>query len=290
MYKNRNLIYVNGKPYREQDLQDMIDYYRENYKPDIQLPSNWNADVSGQVFKNYPFYPAISKSTYRPELYYEKNCHYNISFKEFLDYIIENDPNQYTVMILSKTKDLDIITEILHVKNNDDGIYVYTDYYITEDGVDIQISNNLTTQDTLKEIIRIFNTNTKDQEIWYDFYTVGGVYSSRKRCVEYNKNYAKDMIIRYVKQFLNKVPTIVDKNTFIKYYSYYLYVLFVVLIGTNDNTNQATIDYIETYIELLNDGIPDDINEMNELLEDYIIKDVISINNKTHKIILNLTA
>ena len=61
MYKNKNLIYVNGKPYHEQDLQDMIDYYRENYKPDIRLPSNWHTDVSGQVFKNYYVFIFLSR-------------------------------------------------------------------------------------------------------------------------------------------------------------------------------------------------------------------------------------
>lgn len=290
MYRNKNLIYVNGKPYREQDLQDMIDYYRENYKPDIRLPSNWNDDVSGQVFKNYPFYPSISKSTYRPELYYDKNCNYDISFKEFLDYVMVEEPERFVIMLMEEYDDVGIVVRLGYITKNNDSTYTYKDYYINADENQVNVGDDYTytIQDIIKFIIVEYDTRGKYRELWYDLLTVDGIYGSRKRCTEYNKNYKAGMLIRYVKQFLNKVPAITDKNTFIKYYSYYLYILFIILVNNSNNNGTQAINYIEAYIALLNDGIPDDVNDMNELLEDYIIKDIITVNDKTQKISLNL--
>ena len=54
MYKNKDLIYVNGKGYKEQDLMDMIQFYQENYIQNLVFPKEWNEDVSGQIFKYYP--------------------------------------------------------------------------------------------------------------------------------------------------------------------------------------------------------------------------------------------
>ena len=62
-YRNKNLIYVDGKGYKEQDLIDMIAFYQQNYKPDLVFPAGWNEDVNEHIFKNYPFYSRISKNT-----------------------------------------------------------------------------------------------------------------------------------------------------------------------------------------------------------------------------------
>src|SRR5438309_2318331 len=91
-----NIIYVGGKAYDEQHLLDMIDFYENNYI----FPKNWNQDVSSQILKHYPFYPRISKSSYRPELYYNQYCQLDITFKEFIDYVIEEQPDQIQMMFL----------------------------------------------------------------------------------------------------------------------------------------------------------------------------------------------
>jgi hypothetical protein len=288
MYKNKNLIYVNGKPYREQDLQDMIDYYRENYKPDITLPSHWNEDVSGQVFKNYPFYPAISKSTYRPELYYDKNCQLDISFKEFLDYLTIAEPAKYTIMLIEEYDDVGVVTRLGYVVQNTDSTYTYKDYYIIENDININDYTD-TKEEMIKFIINQFNGSGKNQELWYDLLTVENIYNRRKRCTEFNNTYAIDMTINYAIQFLSKIPKIINQKTFIIYYSYCIYLLHIILMNDGGDALDDINNYIQNFAALLDNGIPENVNEMNELLEDYVIQDIISIDKKTSKIIFDLT-
>lgn len=286
MYTNKNLIYVSGKPYREQDLQDMIDYYRQNYKPDIKLPANWNEDVSGQIFKNYPFYPAISKSTYRPELYYEQNCQLDITFKEFVDYVTEEKPDQYALMFLQNYNDVGLVSKLAYVHKNDDDTYTYKDFYINAE-VNLQIGDDYVDsyQNLLQLVIQEFKGNIKGREILYDLGTVVGIYLKRARCQEFNKSYALDMTNNYVKQFLSNIPKITDKNTFIRYYSYFLYLLYIIFINNNDvSVDDNIVNYIDNFLDLLNDGIPNGVNEMNTLLEDYVIQDIISVDKKTSKV------
>jgi hypothetical protein len=286
MYKNKNLIYVNGKPYREQDLQDMIDYYRQTYKHDIHLPANWHEDVSGQIFKNYPFYPAISKATYRPELYYEQNCQLDITFKEFVDYVTEENPSTYAIMFLQKYNDIGVVSRLAYINKNDDDTYTYKDFYINaEDGVDIGDDYVASYNDILEMVIAEFEGNIKGREIWYDLSTVVTIFERRKQCQQFNKSYALDMTGKYVKQFLSNIPKITDKNTFIMYYSYYLYIVYSILANNADpSVHDAIINHINDFIDLLDNGIPDDVNEMNTLLEDYVIQNIISIDKQTSKV------
>lgn len=268
----------------------MIDYYRQNYKPNITLPSNWNEDVSSQIFKNYPFYPAISKSTYRPELYYDQNCQLDITFKEFIDYVVEEEPANYAIMILQEY-DTNVSSRLAYVNKNDDNTYTYKDFYIDDEGVNVGDDYVESTQKILNLIIAEFNGSGGNQ-IWYDLSTVYNIYSRRTQCQEFNKSYHDYMTSNYVKQFLSGIPKITDKNTFIMYYSYFLYLLYIILINhdnTDTNAVNAIIDYINDFIALLNDGIPDNVNEMNTLLEDYIIQDILSINKKTSTVSITLT-
>src|SRR5687767_13469904 len=135
-YRNKNLIYVDGKPYRESDLRDMIAYYQQTYKPDIILPQEWHDDVNSQIFKNYPFYPTISKTTYRPELFYNQNCDLDITFKEFLDYVREEEPEQYILLMINNYEDIGIETRISAFYKEDDE-YVHNSHVIDkEEGID----------------------------------------------------------------------------------------------------------------------------------------------------------
>jgi hypothetical protein len=119
--------------------------------------------------------------------------------------------------------------------------------------------------------------------------TVGDIYNQRKRCTEFNKTYANDMTMNYVKQFLSNIPKITNRNTFVIYFSYYLYLLHIILMNNADPTKNDIINnYIQNFVEVLDNGIPDNVNEMNELLEDYVIQDIVSIDKKTSKIILTL--
>lgn len=279
LYKDDKLVYVNHKGYREKDLQDMIDYYQQNYRPTVVLPQGWNNDVSSQIFKNYPFYPQISKSTFRPELFYEQNCGLNITFKEFLNYIVEEDPKTFTFLKLSNYNDIkiqkqtnqsyssniNVIGEIVNVvKDYEDQEYVLEDYTVNTDesrstGVNdekgIYITNSL--DNIIEMIINNYKPSINDY-IWYDFQTVMNIYKRRIQCIDFNNKYHVDMINQYIDKLLSSVPKIINLETFILYYAMYLFVLIF-----SNNT------LLDDFIALIEDGIPESVSELNILMKDY---------------------
>ena len=123
-YQDKNLIYVDGKGYKEKDLRDMIEYYQQNYKPEIILPLQWHDDVSSQILKHYSFYPHISKQHYRPELFYDQHCDLEITFQEFINYIVEEQPDQYQLLMINRYNDIGIQTQLASVIKQGD-YYVY---------------------------------------------------------------------------------------------------------------------------------------------------------------------
>jgi hypothetical protein len=274
-YRNKNLIYVGGQGYHEQDLLDMIDYYQQTYQPNVTLPTHWNEDLSSQIFKHYSFYPQISKSTYRPNLYYEQYCHLDITFKEFLNYIDEKQPNEYAFLIINNYKDVSIEAIVVNVvRYNEDDNYTLYSYHIDSDEqmVDIGDEYNSTPKKMLKFII---NNYSDHQIIWYDLSTVARIYNKRQRCQAYNNQYYHIMYKQYYTKFISSVPKIIDIDTFIMYYTYYLFILHNVMIIESNTDMQKTI---ADFVRLLDQGIPQNVDELNQLMEPYNdIKTIINV-------------
>jgi hypothetical protein len=268
-YKNPNLIYVGGRGYREQDLIDMIQYYQKTYQPNIVvLPKNWNEDASSQIFKHYSFYPHISKSTYRPELYYEQNCDLNITFKEFIDYINENEPYECAFLTITKDKKTFIIN-IIYISKTLSENYNLSSFTLNNYG-DSSLSEFTDTFDNILE----FMIGNKYDIIWYDFKTVKEIYKNRSRCQEYNKDYDHIMHNKYIDQYLSGIPKIVNKDTFITYYSYYLFLLYnMMIIKQNPAIQEDIIDFIE--LILIDQDIPNNVDELKYIMEPYIIENVL---------------
>lgn len=284
MYKNKDLIYVNGKGYKEQDLMDMIQFYQENYKTNLVLPKEWNEDVSGQIFKYYPFYPAISKSTYKPQLYYEQYCNLEISFNEFINYIKNQQPDTFVILGTRYDKHNSINTQLLYVEKNENNYYLSLTV-ISPDGIRM----NGYEEDKYNKIIKFimhyyknkYDTSQYYDKLWYDLETAKQIYLQRQNCVLYNKNYGYDMIIKYFDNILD-VPDITGINSFLIYYSFYLFILHNRLIFGDDQ--EDINDAILTFVELLDDGVPQDVKTLKILMEPYDIKNAIKYEN--NKIIL----
>lgn len=243
-YKNKDLIYVDGKAYTEKNLRDMIEYYHQNYKPNIAFPSEWHDDVNSQIFKNYPFYRSISKKHYQPELFYETYCDLDITFKEFLTYVSEEEPEQLMLLMINKYEDVAVQSKVAAIYK-EDGQYVYNDHTID---MDEGINTADEYKDTIENMIAFIINEYQDyQTIWYDIKTVKAIYYRRSQCQQFNKNYDQEMIENYFNQLLFNIPKVIDQNTFIIYYSYYLFLLYNITLFKED------IDRLEDFLAY---GIP----------------------------------
>jgi hypothetical protein len=275
-YKNPNLIHVGSKSYREQDLLDMIEYYHQNYKPNIILPHAWNEDASSQIFKHYPFYPQISKSTFRPELYYNQYCHLDISFKEFLNYIVEQEPHEFALLRIYKDWDVEIYVTVAHILKNKSNGYTYIDYSIgsydfMQNGVIIS-DYSLDTDDLIQYLIDQYEYgSTTNQTLWYDFNTAFKIYQRRAQCQQFNPNYNIIMGNAYIKKLASSILPIVDINTFILYFINYLFILHNLMIIKQDSKYQENIqDFVNLTIDL-----PETIIKLKNLIEPYSINNLI---------------
>jgi hypothetical protein len=279
MYKNKNLIYVNGKGYREQDLMDMIQFYQDNYNPNIVLPSRWNADVSAQVFKNYPFYSTISKSTYNPQVFYEQTCHLEISKKEYFNYIKDVKPEEF--VLLGIRNDIDITVAKLAYIQKEGNDYLFLETIIRPEGMDTYQDRKETYEELIQLIIDEYHLY---DQMLYDLISVSDIYDRRLQCRNFNNNYSKQMIKQYVNQILD-IPTIININTFIINYSYYFFILYHILIYEVDVDKKRLIDdQIINFVELIDLGIPDDTNELKMLMDPYDIKNILHINDVTSQV------
>lgn len=266
-YRAKDLVYIDGKAYRKEDLKDMIQYYQQHYKPDIQLPSTWHTDVSGQVFKHYPFYPAISKQTYRPNLFYDEYCNLDITFKEFLDFLVQEEPDQCELLMINQYTNIQ--TRLGSVYKQDTQ-YSYSDHVIdVEEG--INTSDEYT--DTLNNIIEFIINEYKDShQLWYDVKTVESIYRRRTQCQTYNKLYSKNMTNRYLDQLIISVPKIININTFITYYSIYLFILYQI------NLYQDMGNQIQTLIDVFGDLFELDVPNtatIDQFVKDYPIDNML---------------
>lgn len=263
-YRNKNLVYVDNKGYTEKDLREMIQFYQQNYKPDITLPQGWNSDVSGQIFKNYPFYQSISKQTYYPELYYEKNCDKDITFREFLSYIEKKQPKKFLIFSFNEYKDVGLHIRIGLVFKNGDN-YTYNDYYLDKDENMVNVGEPYNA-DFDKMIEFIIGEYGNVHKLYYDLYAVKKIYKQRQQCISFNKHYEIDMLQNYFNNLFIYMTNIEDIDTFILYYSTYLFLLLN--INISDDMNNT----IDEFIALLDDGIPDNINDLREMMKPYKIK------------------
>jgi hypothetical protein len=224
-FKNKNLIYIGGQSYHEKDLLEMIQFY-ENNKPQIQLPPEWNNDVNSQIFKYYPFSRRISKSTYRPNLYYEQQCQLDITFKEFLDYVKDIQPNEFTLLFINYNMDNDMTAELINVKPDNENEIVDLKFYTVHNNKTYIEGYGNTLDDLMPLIVEKYNDFVNlNTIIFYDFHTVKSIYKKRVGCQEYNTHYADDMTIKYLNKIITSIPEIIDINTFKIYYSYLLFLM-----------------------------------------------------------------
>lgn len=258
-YQDKNLIYVGGKGYKEQDLIDMITYYHENYKPNIVFPQGWHEDVNEQIFKHYPFYSTISKNT-QPNLYYEQNCNLDITFKEFLNYISEEQPNEVQLMTKNHYNDIgDVINIVKITKNNDK--YMYANTYINKlDGI-VQDDHEYNID---KTILLLINQHRRFEYILYDFITAENIYKRRKQCVTYDKKYIANMVVNNINGILSLVPKTIDINNYNVYYSIYLF-----LLRMAKNTKHIEDNFVNVLDDSINDGgISDNLLEYKIVVGD----------------------
>lgn len=265
-YKNKNLIYVGGKGYKEQDLMDMITYYHDNYKPNLVFPGGWNEDVNEQIFKNYPFYSTISKNT-KMNLYYEEKCNLDISFREFIHHIDEERPVNFYMLTIDDDDDMGTSLHVIHVLTSDEGIYSYVDTYINKyDG----FIRNDEYEDTEENIIEyIIRQNSNANYLFFDFSTIQQIYNKRSQCITYNKNYADEMLKKYVDKLLSFLPsTITTENDMITYYGIYLFLWsYLVPLSTN---SEELFDISEDFIDIFSQDVIN--NTISDALLTYNIK------------------
>jgi hypothetical protein len=263
---------------------DMIQFYQENYIPNLVFPKEWNEDVSGQIFKYYPFYPAISKSTYKPQLYYEQYCDLEISFNEFINYIKNQRPDTFVILGTKYNKDHYINIQLLHVEKHENN-YDLLLTFISPNGIHTDEFEDYNDNEVIKFMIDFYknkyDTGQYYEKLWYDLETAEQIYLQRQNCVLYNKNYGYDMIIKYIDNIVD-VPDIIGINSFLIYYSFYLFILYNRLIVDDDK--EDINDAILTFIELLDQGVPHDVKTLKILMEPYDIKNAIKYEN--NKIIL----
>jgi hypothetical protein len=279
-YKDKNLIYINGKAYKPNDLQDMINFYKTNYKPDIELPTQWNEDVSGQIFKNYPFYPSISKATFRPQLYYDQYCHLDITFREFIQYIDEEKPNHFSFLIINQWNN-NIQTDIVNVNKNNDLYVLDSVHFNIEEG--INVADQYT--DTYDAIIKFIIDQFSDyQKIIYDVHTVGNIYERRVQCQQFNEFYRIQMISQHINYIKLNYPEIVNYNTLILYCSFYLFLLYNIA-----NPDDKTKVYIQNKINsLINEFGEDVLENKDEFITTYNLYNIITYDDIEDNINFNI--
>ena len=250
-YRDTNLIYIDGKSYRKEDLKDMIQYYQQHYKPDIQLPSTWNTDISSQVFKNYPFYPAISKQTFRPNLFYDEFCDLDITFKEFLDFLKEQ-PDQCELLMINQYTNIQTRLGSIYKQDTQ---YSYSDHVINDEGINTSDEYSADFNSIIEFIINEYQNH---YQLWYDVKTVESIYRRRSQCQAYDKSYSQKMTHRYIDQ-LASVPKIININTgqgrifdaFITYFSIYLSYIKLIFIRIWQNKYKNLLMYLEIYLNLM---------------------------------------
>jgi hypothetical protein len=250
-----------------------------NWDDQQELPQEWNDDVNAQIFKYYPFYPRISKRTYQPELYNEQYCRLKISFNEFI-----KDSHQYGIdecVILGTVQYQNVMTvKIIYIHSTS---YAYE--YITtilDDESMFTTQGNEYSKDSLLEYIA-FQFEDYEQ-LWYDIEMAARIYKNRTLCMQYNKNYYKQMIKQYINDIINVTP-IVDINTFIIYYSFYLFILYHAFIFKH---NDDITDIMVHYAELIELRLPENVKEMQLLMNPYDIKKSIQYDEVTNEIIFNI--
>lgn len=176
-------IKVGQKYYTESQLLDYINFYNQNFKmPDI------NNDIKAEILKSIKSYPQISKSTYRPNLYYEQYCNMAITYKEFKKYVLEENPVYFHFY------GYDSSSLIIYIKNHGNieklkyNIYSKSFAYTMYENV-----NDVEINDSLESL-----TNYIDNTFYFDILSMKNIYNRRTKCVQYNPNYAKDMIIKFL--------------------------------------------------------------------------------------------
>jgi hypothetical protein len=263
---NPNLIYVKGKGYKEDDLQDMIEYYHNNFKYDLHLPVGWNLDATSQILKYYPFYTRISKSVFRHHLFYNQYHYLDITSNEFINYVVNEQVNQFTFIIFDD--DINVNCKIYNfITKNDD--YILKKIEFEQD--DIQIYKRVKfhkhkIDHTLKNIFNCYNII----KIIYDLTTVKSIYHHRKNCQQYNHLYNQEMTQLYLNQLISDIPqTINNSNQYSLYFIYYLYLLYNLQLDQEVDffTKQFRSD--EIYLDNINEFL--DQYQINHLLKQIII-------------------
>lgn len=220
-------IKVGKKYYTEAELLRYIDYFNEHYRlPDV------HDDLKAEILKSVNSYPQISKSTYRPNLYYEQYCDLKINYKEIETYVLEN-PDYFHFYVF------DNVFLYVYIKNNNNIEKLEYDSYDRE--FKYTIYENVNQQEII-DILNIIKNliNNLRMSFYIDILSMKNIYNKRIKCIEYNPNYTKNMIMKH----LDELPSPKKLLTQVDVYTHFL-----------------TTNYVELNLEILHDEIPDNYND-----------------------------
>lgn len=187
----------------------------------INVP-NLPLEVQGEILKNLPNYPRISKKTYDPNLYYKQYCHKPISEQEFINYINTYNPKKFIVYVTA-INDEDMPEMNIFLFNNKKHV---DSYMLTIDNIDVEeysIHNHYFKRDY--NDIESFLDEIYYSDIYYDVLTTFNILNLRE-CQKINPNYSKQYTIDIVNE---KTPNLNVDNM----YSFYELCKKLIYLHTN---------------------------------------------------------
>ena len=277
-FRNPNLIYIDGKPYKESDLKDMIQYYHQNYQPTLPITYNqFPSDATAEILKNYPFYPSISSKTYRPNLFYEQYCGLEPTFKEFLNYV-ETKPQRFQLYF--------------PIHYTDGNSFDYWDFTKQDDLYEVTtVSLNMEHQlfdidifhvdDILSYIINQYKRVTGEfLQIRYDLNTLTEIYQRRTQCVQYNPSYANQMSNKYLQTVIANISIVNSYDSYVQYLFDYHYLSGTAALLYNE---PLVIDNDMLSIVIFQDNTVLDLTMFEQLMDEYYIDDILTKLNQLKK-------